>query len=971
MSVVKKFGFTLKTIQVISELKATASLWCHEKTGAQLLSLQNDDNNKSFAISFPTLPTDNTGVAHILEHSVLNGSRKFPVKEPFVELMKSSVCSFLNAFTYPDKTVYPLASQNEEDFYNLIDVYLDAVFFPNLTEQTFQQEGWHYEPSETGWEYKGVVFNEMKGAGLSPDRHVWQVAQEALFPHTPYSWDSGGVPEKIVTLTYQQFCQFHLDNYHPSRALIWMSGNDPEDRRLAALAAYLDEFAETPARKPPSIPVVPRRKKILRKFGVYPATSADSKQVFATRTWVLTDALAVKTQIELSLLEYLLIGTSTAPLRKALIDSGLGDDLAGGGIEFDLRQKTFSVGLRGLHEANAEQVFSIISKTLQHLAAEGFSNDAIQAALTTIEFSLRENNSGSFPQGLSLGLRVLRGWLYGADPISLLPFEQPLQAVKDQIVNEPAYLQKLLVELFLHNNHSVELVLVPDPELITQQARAEQLQLKQFAAALSKDEENALRQTAEKLQADQRTPDTTEALKTLPRLRLTDLPKKSQVVPSDAVRLQSSMGYLHELQTNGIVYIDLAWPIRHLSTEQLPLVGIFASALTELGTATYPEDQLQTVIDSRTGGLSTQVFIGQQVGSESPAEYVMIRLKALPDQLPAVFTLVHSLITETAWENAQRFIQLLAEERAQFEANMSDEGHRLVASRLASHLTAAGAVAEQLTGVSQLHFLRGLSQRAEQQWPVVQQSLSDLAHSIFSQPVLWNATADPALRPLVLEQLESFARRLHFAVKQPACEVERSRLPEPGVEALTFASPVNFAGLAMRLPMSNATLSGSVLVAAQLLRTDYLWNTVRVQGGAYGASVRIEPISGVVVATSYRDPQVTATIEAFTKMENYLQTAPIADTELEKAKISTLGDIDQYRLPDAQGFLAFVQQVTGLTTPIRQELRNAVFATTRQDLRMLGAALAAVTKQYVVAMTSTDKAAELGQHVVRTPLTAL
>ncbi len=961
-------GFVVITKKKIPDLKAVATLWKHSKSGAQLLSLQNDDANKSFAITFPTLPRDNSGVAHILEHSVLNGSRKFPVKEPFVDLLKSSVCSFLNAFTYPDKTVYPLASQNEEDFYNLIDVYLDAVFFPKLSEQTFQQEGWHYEPTETDWIYKGVVFNEMKGAGLSADRCVWQATQEILFPDTPYKWDSGGVPDAIVSLTYQEFCQFHTENYHPSRALIWMSGNDPEERRLQTIAAYLDEYGPTKV-APIKIPLQKWQKKMKRVQQKYPSTLSEKKQVIATKTWVLPEAFTVSSQIELSVLEYLLVGTSTAVLRKALIDSGLGDDLAGGGMEFDMRQKSFSVGLRGIHLKDAGKVFAVISETLAKLAHTGFSSDIVRAAITSIEFNLREQNSGSFPQGLSLGLRVLRGWLYGVDPLSLLSFERPIREVREKLQSQPTFLQDLVKEYLIVNTHALELVLTPDPELIREREKHEQQKLTAFAESLLDSRKQELKHAAVQLQRIQQTPDTAEALNTLPKLQLSDLSKKSEVVPVEYMNLANCKGYVHGLQTNGIVYLDLAWPVGHLTTEQLPLTALFSSAITELGTASFPAEELQTVIDSRTGGLSTQMYIGQPVGSDQPIEYFVIRLKALLPQLPEMFELLHSLIKETTWSNSRRFKQLLSEERAQFESSIADDGHRLVGSRLSSRMTPAGWISEQLSGYSQLQYLRTLVDTVQTDWEKVERELYRLNESIFAHRCTWNLTVTESDTEEVLLHLKEFLEKLTVSENTPQT-VLRELVCLPESEALTMASPVNFVGIATRLQRKSKTLSGSVLVATQLLRMDYLWNTVRVQGGAYGAGVRIDPISGVVIATSYRDPHLSETLSAFRDMGKYLQTLKVSDQELEKAKIGTVGDLDQYRLPDAKGFMSFVQELTGLTSAVRQELRDAVFATTLSDLHALGAELVSATFPYSAAVTAPERATELGQAVVITSLTS-
>jgi len=401
-------GFELLKEQEIRELRIVARVFRHMKTGAQVLSLMTDDENKVFGISFRTPPTDSTGVPHILEHSVLCGSRKFPVKEPFVELLKGSLQTFLNAFTYPDKTCYPVASQNLQDFYNLMDVYLDAVFYPRITRAIFEQEGWHFELDDASGPllYKGVVFNEMKGAYSSPDNRLSEYSLQSLFPDTAYGLDSGGDPKRIPTLTYEQFRDFHRKYYHPSNARIFFYGDDDPDERLRRVQAYLDDFdpidvdseirLQTPFQEP---------KRWVRSFMAGEETGKAPKGMI-TVNWMLTESTDVETNFALQVLAYILLGMPGSPLRKALIDSGLGEDLAGDGLGSELRQITFSTGLKGIDPKNSDKVEDLILETLNRLAQSGIDPKTTEAALNTIEFSLRENNTGSFPRGLSLSCCV-------------------------------------------------------------------------------------------------------------------------------------------------------------------------------------------------------------------------------------------------------------------------------------------------------------------------------------------------------------------------------------------------------------------------------------------------------------------------------------------------------------------------------------------------------------------------------------
>lgn len=439
-------GFQLFRDQDIPELNTRAKLFRHVKTGAELLSLENDDENKVFGITFRTPPTDATGVAHILEHSVLCGSRKYPVKEPFVELLKGSLQTFLNAFTYPDKTCYPVASQNLQDFYNLIDIYLDAVFYPRLTPHIFQQEGWHYELEnpDDPLIFKGVVFNEMKGAFSSPDRMLAEYSRHSLFPDTTYGLQSGGHPQHIPDLTYAQFKTFHQSYYHPSNARIFFYGDSPAEDRLRLVNDYLEDFEPLEIDSAVRLQPCFDQPKHIEHFYAVSQDAGAGKKDMVTVNWLLAETSDPETNLALHVLEHILIGMPASPLRKALIDSGLGEDLAGVGLEDELRQMYFSTGLKGINVQSANQVEALILQTLTRLAEEGIDPHTIEAALNTIEFRLRENNTGDFPRGLLLMLRSLTAWLYNGDPLALLAFEAPLASIKARLADDGTYFEDMI-----------------------------------------------------------------------------------------------------------------------------------------------------------------------------------------------------------------------------------------------------------------------------------------------------------------------------------------------------------------------------------------------------------------------------------------------------------------------------------------------------------------------------------------------
>ena len=456
-------GFTLLREEELRETCGRVRLWKHDVTGAELLSVCNEDENKSFGVSFRTPPRDSTGVAHILEHSVLCGSDRYPVKEPFVELLKSSLQTFLNALTFPDKTCYPVASCNLQDFYNLMDVYLDAVFHPRIDENVLRQEGWHIEADapDGPWQFKGVVFNEMKGVYSSPDSVLMEECQHAVFPDMLYSLDSGGDPAVIPTLTFEAFREFHASYYHPSNARFFFWGDDPEEARLARIADVLAPYEKREVHSE-----VPLQKRLasprLLEVPYAASEGEDADKAHVAVNWLLCESRETEEMFVLNMLEHIISGLPGSPLRKALMDSGLGEDISGCGLEGDLRQAYFSMGLRSIDPKNAPEVERLMMETLADLAENGVPAPAVEAALNSLEFMLRENNTGSFPRGLAAMFRSLSDWLYDGDAFAPLAWEKPLASIKKRLASGEKVFENAIRPWFLDNTHRVTLILLPD-----------------------------------------------------------------------------------------------------------------------------------------------------------------------------------------------------------------------------------------------------------------------------------------------------------------------------------------------------------------------------------------------------------------------------------------------------------------------------------------------------------------------------
>ena len=706
-------SFTLMEERQVPEIESFARLYRHDATGARLLSIANNDENKAFGIAFRTPPSRSDGIAHILEHSVLCGSEKYPVKEPFVELMKGSLNTFLNAFTYPDKTVYPVASTNKKDFYNLVDVYMDAVLKPRITEDTFRQEGWHYEvdPESGALSYKGVVFNEMKGAYSDPDDLHDDLCRRSLFPDTAYGLDSGGDPSVIPQLDYATFKAFHEKHYHPSNAFIYFYGDDEPEERLAFIDAWLAPYSRIEVDTLPGI-----QKPFSAPVSFSSVYEGSEPKAWTAVNWALTGHGDQKTTLGLSILSHILTATPASPLRKALIDSGLGEDLAGFGLEDSLRISAWSVGLKGVHPDNVAKVEELILSELEHLAAEGIAPDTVEASLNTIEFALREKNSGRFPRGLAVMLEALNEWLYDKDPIEALSFGSSLAAIKSEAMGGGIYFERLIRRWLLDNPHRSTITLLPDPKAGEKREQAEKAALEAARVRMSTADMRALAAAAERLRLSQNVPDSPEALAAIPSLERSDLPAEARRIPSEAGSVASSPLLFHDLATSSILYLDLAFPLDTLSEELLPYIGLFGRALLEMGTLQADYVTMSQEIGKHTGGIGTTAILTTKWKSTEAASWFVVRAKTIAEKSPKLFELLAALLMEARLDNKERFKQIVLEEKAQSEASLIPSGHRLVGLRLLSRLTQADRISERINGIEQLNFLRKLSERIDSDW---------------------------------------------------------------------------------------------------------------------------------------------------------------------------------------------------------------------------------------------------------------
>lgn len=950
--------FTLLEERTLPEIASTARLYRHDKSGARLLSIVNGDENKSFGINFRTPPATSNGVAHIMEHSVLCGSRKYRVKEPFIELAKSSLNTFLNAMTYPDKTCYPVASTNLKDFYNLIDVYLDAVLYPLITPETLKQEGWHYEieSPEAPLTLKGVVFNEMKGALSSPDDLLGELSQQSLYPDTPYGLNSGGDPAVIPDLTYADFKAFHETYYHPSNAYIYFYGDDPEAERLRLLDEWLNPFERKEIQS--ALPLQPAWQAPRQLVHAYDSGDTPDAKAYLNLNWLMPAVGDPATNLSLSLLAHILLGTSASPLRKALMDSGLGEDVTGG-YQDGLRQGYFSAGMKGVESHNLDKLENLIHATLARLAGQGIDPESIAASLNTIEFRLREQNTGRFPRGLALMLSALDVWLYDGSPFDGLAFEATLQKVKNA-ARAPHYFENLIRQHLIENPHRSSLRLLPDAKEGARQESAEADRLAKIKAGLSRAQVEALIAEADALKKRQETPDSPAALASIPALTLQDIDPKIKNIPCEITNWRGAQIFSHDLPTNGILYLDLGFDLHPVPAELLPFLGFFGRVLLQMGTKNQDYVSLIQRIGKNTGGIHASLLLSTRRERSDSALYFFLRGKATLDKAGELLAILQDILLTASFDNRERFKQIVQEEKAEAEAGLIPGGHGVVSGRLAARFSEAGWVSEQIGGLENLFFLRRLLDDIEKDWESVLAKLETLRRLIITRAgMVANLTMEAAARQKFSPALEALLANL------PAGEAASSKEKTFGwknsprrSEGLTIPAQVNYVGKGANLYALGYEPHGSIHVIRNYLGTTWLWEKIRVQGGAYGGFSSFDTNSGTFAYLSYRDPNILPTLANYDATPGFLRALDLNDSELTKSILGTIGEIDAYQLPDAKGWTSMARHLTGYSDHLRQQTRDEVLGTSAADFQRFARTLEQVAAAGEVVVLGSAEAIE-------------
>lgn len=929
-------GFAVRHAEYVEEINADAYLMEHEKSGARLLYLACDDDNKVFSISFRTPPADDTGVAHILEHSSLCGSRKYHLKEPFVELVKGSMNTFLNAMTYPDKTMYPVASRNDKDFKNLMDVYLDAVFYPLIYENpyTLLQEGWHYEIAAKDGElsYNGVVYNEMKGVYSSADAIAENEVMRALFPDTPYRFESGGYPAAIPGLTQEAFENFHRTYYSPENAFIYLYGDMDIEKTLAYLdGEYLSAFSKTGCVNS-EIPTQQPFAKTKEVKAFYPAGADEdlNGKTYHELDIVCGDARDAKTSLALRLLETVLLEGNSAPLRLALLESGICKD-AYGQYTGSLRQPVFAVKVSGSEEDKRDEFISIVYRTLQKLTIEGIDKELLEACLNMLEFKLREADFGAYPKGLIYGIGVMDTWLYDGDPLDGLRYNKMLAELRDGI--NTGYFESLIENYLLDNTHKVLLTLMPKKGMEEAEQAELAAKMEQIKAGMTDAELDEKIELCRTLHERQATPDSPEALASIPLLKRSDIRRESEKLEGELSQEGSNEFLYMPAFTNKIAYLNWYFDMSGIDGALLPYCYLLSDMLGKVDAGKYTYQQLSTLGTKYTGGVAFQVHAYS--AAESVNDYTVkftVTAKALLHNLPHLFEILTAIATESRFDSKKRLREVLDEVKSDWDSNFFSRGQTVACARLNSYYSPAARVNEQ-DYYSYYEFLKALADDFNARADEVLQKLKALLGVFFvNGRYLLAYSCEEANRSEVLQAAKEFAKKLPEAQDLGAVKP----LAAPGLnEGIMTPGKVQYVAAGGDFRKFGHSFTGSMKVLETVLRYEYLWTKIRIQGGAYGASAVFDR-NGSMYFASYRDPKLAETLEAYRGLPDWLEKLNLPERELTKYVIGTISAADVPLTNSMRLSQTALAHIKGVTQAMRQQTRDEVLNLTNDDLKQLG-----------------------------------
>ena len=946
----------------LQDVKCHGYLLKHKKSGARVLLMENDDENKVFTIGFRTPPSDSTGVPHIMEHSVLCGSKEFPVKDPFVELVKGSLNTFLNAMTYPDKTVYPVASCNDKDFQNLMHVYMDAVFYPNIyqNDKTFRQEGWSYKLDDPDGELtiSGVVYNEMKGAFSSPEGVLDRVVLNSLFPDNAYSVESGGDPEVIPELTYEQFLDFHRKYYHPSNSYIYLYGDMDMEEKLRWLdEKYLSDFENEPVdseihlQKP-----FTEMKEVVQEYSIA-SEESEEDNTYLSYNKVIGTTLDEKLYLAFEILDYALLSAPGAPLKKALLDAGVGKDISGS-YDNGVYQPIFSVISKNANVEQKEEFVRVIEDTLKDIVKNGINKKALRAGINYHEFRFREADFGNYPRGLMYGLQLFDSWLYDeTKPFIHMQAIPTFEFLKEQV--ETGYFEELIQKYLLDNTHGSIVIIKPERGRTARMDKELADKLQAYKDSLSKEEIDALVKATKELEEYQEEESAPEDLAKIPVLGREDISR--EIAPIYNKELETSGVKLvhHGVETNGIGYTALLFDLSGIPEEKLPYISILQSVLGIINTKNYEYSELFNEINVHTGGIGTSLELYTDVTKVKEKEFratFEIKGKALYPKMDVLFSMMREILMESDLGDEKRLKEILAMLKSRLQMSFLSSGHTTAALRSLSYTSPMAKFKDDTDGIGYYEVVKELEENFEEKKAELIANLRQIAQQIFRKDNLiisYTSSAD-GLAPME-EAFAKIADTLHTEEKEAAtlCEIHCVKRNE----GFKTSSKVQYVARTGNFIDRGVEYTGALQILKVILSYDYLWQNVRVKGGAYGCMSSFNRI-GEGYLVSYRDPNLEKTMEIYEGVVDYLKNFNVDDRDMNKFIIGTISNIDRPMNPAAKGSRSMNLYMNHVSAEMIREERDQILDAQQSDIRALADVLQALLDAHELCVIGSEEKIE-------------
>ena len=930
----------------VEDVQSDGFILRHKKSGARIAVLSNNDDNKVFYIGFRTPPEDETGVPHIIEHTTLCGSKKFPVKDPFIELAKGSLNTFLNAMTYPDKTVYPIASCNDQDFKNLMDVYLDAVFNPNITkyEEIFKQEGWHYELTGKDDELKinGVVYNEMKGAYSSPDEVLSSQIYRSLFPDNTYSKDSGGNPEYIPKLTYEAYLDFYHKYYHPSNSYIYLYGDMDVVERLEwldkeYLSLYDYKKVNSEINKQPAFDEI---KNVEAQYSITMDDSQENK-TYLSYNRVVGDSLDEMLYQAFDVLDYALVSSPGAPVKQALIDAGIGDDVYGS-YDAGILQPVFSFVAKNANASQADEFESIIENTLKEVVKTGINKEALLAGINSSEFKFREADFGQFPKGLLFGLNCLDSWLFD-DMKPFIHLECLGTFAKLRKAVDTDYFEKLIQEYLLDNTHGSSVTVKPKRGLGNEREEALAKELSDYKASLSDEEIKKLIEDTEHLKKYQEEPSSDEDLRKLPMLTRADMKKNAMPFSNIEDELSDVKVVRHDIESNGIDYISFLFDAGDFAQSELGYLGFFTNALGLVSTEKYSYTDLANATNIYTGGISTGTASHPDIKDRNNFVFKLeVKLKVLEKNLDKALELMEQMLLSSDFTDTKRLSELVAQIKARLQANLSSSGHLVAAMRSMSSFSRYALYQDELKGIAFYRSICHIEKELSESPKSVSDKLAAIAKKLFARNRMLisftgNNEAYGNAKPSLEKVIAGF-NKMSAVGNQAEVHFNTAK------EAFIDASQIQYVAKTGDFICEGYEYTGALRLLRIILSYDYLWINVRVKGGAYGC-MNTFLRSGESYFVSYRDPNLSDTLDVYDRIPEYIKSFSPDERDMTKYIIGTFSALDTPMNPEAKGSRSLSAYLEGITYEQIQKERNEILNAQPKDIRRLADLVEAVLKK--------------------------